>query len=56
MFIYRDDYYEKENSERPGEADLIIAKHRNGATGDVILTFQSEYPRFMNYAGQRYEQ
>ena len=33
MFIYRDEYYEGENSERPGEADLIIAKHRNGAVG-----------------------
>ena len=30
MFIYREDYY-KPDSERPGEADLIIAKHRNGA-------------------------
>ncbi|HUA11435.1 MAG TPA: replicative DNA helicase [Solirubrobacteraceae bacterium] len=54
MFIYRDDYYEKD-SERPGEADLIIAKHRNGATGDVVLTFRREFPRFMNYAGPRYE-
>jgi replicative DNA helicase len=54
MFIYRDDYYEKENSERPGEADLIIAKHRNGATRDVVLTFNPEYPRFMNYARERY--
>jgi replicative DNA helicase len=54
MFIYRDDYYEKENSERPGEADLIIAKHRNGATGDVVLTFRPEYPKFMNYAGDRF--
>ena len=32
MFIYRDEYYD-EDSERPGEADLIIAKHRNGAVG-----------------------
>jgi replicative DNA helicase len=53
MFIYRDEYYEPE-SERPGEADLIIAKHRNGATGEVTLTFRREYPKFMNYAGQRY--
>ncbi len=45
MFIYRDDYY-NEDSERPGEADLLIAKHRNGALGDVPLVFQSEYPRF----------
>ncbi|HEY6522880.1 MAG TPA: DnaB-like helicase C-terminal domain-containing protein, partial [Solirubrobacteraceae bacterium] len=39
MFIYREEYYEKE-SERPGEADIIIAKHRNGPVGDVVLTFQ----------------
>jgi replicative DNA helicase len=55
MFIYRDEYYEPD-SERPGEADLIIAKHRNGATGEVTLTFQKEYPKFMNYAGDRFTQ
>ena len=32
----------------PGEAELIIAKHRNGGLGDVPLTFQSEYPRFLS--------
>ncbi len=53
MFIYREEYYEKE-SERPGEADIIIAKHRNGPIGDVVLTFQKEYPKFMNYAGERF--
>jgi replicative DNA helicase len=55
MFIYRDEYY-NEDSERPGEADLIIAKHRNGAVGKVTLTFQKEYPKFMNYAGERFTQ
>ncbi len=55
IFIYRDDYYE-ESSERQGEADLILAKHRNGAVGKVTLTFHSEYPKFMNYAGARFEQ
>jgi replicative DNA helicase len=55
MFIYRDEYY-NEDSERPGEADLIVAKHRNGATDRVTLTFQKEYPKFMNYAGERYAQ
>ncbi|HUB36886.1 MAG TPA: replicative DNA helicase [Solirubrobacteraceae bacterium] len=54
MFIYRDEYYD-EDSERPGEADLIIAKHRNGAVGKVTLTFQKEYPKFANYAGERFE-
>ena len=48
-----DEYYD-EDSERPGEADLIISKHRNGAVGKVTLTFHKEYPRFMNYAGERY--
>ncbi len=52
MFIFRDDHY-NEDSERPGEADLIIAKHRNGATARVTLTFHKEYPRFMNYAPER---
>ncbi len=55
MFIYRDEYYDKE-SDRPGEADIIIAKHRNGPVGDVVLTFQKDYPKFMNYAGERFAQ
>jgi replicative DNA helicase len=46
MFIYRDEYYNKEDSERPGEADIIIAKHRNGPVTDVALAFQSRFPRF----------
>jgi replicative DNA helicase len=48
MFIYRDEYYDKE-SEREGIADIIIAKHRNGGLGTVELTFQKEFPRFMSY-------
>jgi replicative DNA helicase len=55
MFIYREEYYDKE-SERPGEADIIVAKHRNGPVGEIVLTFQREYPRFMNYAGDRFAQ
>jgi replicative DNA helicase len=47
MFIYRDEYYNRD-SERPGEADVIIAKHRNGPVGDVVLTFLSRYPKFAN--------
>ncbi|MGH2945847.1 MAG: replicative DNA helicase [Solirubrobacteraceae bacterium] len=50
MFIYRDEYYDRE-SEREGIADLIIAKHRNGALATVELAFQKEFPRFMSYAG-----
>jgi replicative DNA helicase len=47
MFIYRDEYYHPESTDRPGEADLLIAKHRNGGLGEVPLTFQNEYPRFL---------
>jgi replicative DNA helicase len=47
LFIYRDEYYNPETTERPGEAELIIAKHRNGGLGEVPLTFQNEYPRFL---------
>ncbi|MDP8943506.1 MAG: replicative DNA helicase [Actinomycetota bacterium] len=45
MFIYRDEYYHRD-SERPGEADVIVAKHRNGPVGDVVLTFLSRFPKF----------
>jgi len=54
MFIYREEYYLKEESERPGEADIIVAKHRNGPVGDIVLTFRNEFPKFMNYAGERF--
>jgi len=49
MFIYRDDYYNPE-SERPGIAEIIVAKQRNGSTGPVDLVWQGKYTRFANYA------
>ncbi len=53
-FIYREEYYDKE-SERQGIADIIIGKHRNGAIGNVELTFAKEYPKFLNYTSpERY--
>jgi len=53
VFIYRDEYY-NEDSEHEGEAELIVSKHRNGPLGKVTLTFQKEYPKFMNFAGERF--
>jgi replicative DNA helicase len=47
MFVYRDEYYNRE-SDRLGEGDVIIAKHRNGPIGQVTLTFLPKYPRFAN--------
>ncbi|GAA4816584.1 hypothetical protein GCM10025786_23180 [Nocardioides caeni] len=49
VLLHRDDVYEKE-SQRPGEADLIVAKHRNGATRDIVVAFQGHYSRFVDMA------
>ncbi len=49
MFIYRDDYYNKESKE-PGVAEIGIAKQRNGPTGTVKLTFLKPLTRFENLA------
>ena len=49
MFIYRDDYYNQE-SEKPGVAEIIVAKQRNGATGPVELAWLSRYTKFANLA------
>ena len=48
MFIYRDEYYHKENVENKGKAELIIAKHRNGPVGTIELLFQSNITKFKN--------
>ena len=47
MFIYRDDYYNKD-TEKPGIAEIIIAKQRNGPTGTVELAWLNEYTKFAN--------
>ncbi len=49
MFIYRDDMY-NENSERPNQADILVAKHRNGPTGVITLYFRKEVTQFTNMA------
>jgi replicative DNA helicase len=50
MMIYRDEYYNGDESERPGEADVIVAKHRNGPVGSVALAFMTRYPKFADLA------
>jgi replicative DNA helicase len=48
-FIYRDEYY-NEDSERQGIAEVILAKHRNGPTGHVDLSFLKRYAKFADVA------
>jgi replicative DNA helicase len=49
ILLHREDAYDKE-SPRAGEADLIVAKHRNGPTATVTLAFQGHYSRFVDMA------
>ncbi len=45
MFIYRDDYYDKD-SDKKNLAEILIRKHRNGPTGDIELYFKPEFMKF----------
>jgi replicative DNA helicase len=49
ILLHREDMYEKE-SPRAGEADFIVAKHRNGPTATVTVAFQGHYSRFVDMA------
>lgn len=49
ILLHRPDMYERE-SDRPGEADLIVAKHRNGPTRDLTVAAQMHYSRFVDMA------
>lgn len=54
MFIYRDEYYDPEGTEKPNLAEIVIAKHRNGPTGTVDLYFEKELAQFKNMAKVQY--
>jgi replicative DNA helicase len=47
-FIHREEYYDRENEDIKGQAEIIIAKQRNGPTGTVKLAYLSDYTRFEN--------
>ena len=53
LLIYREEVYDP-NTTRKGIADIIIAKQRNGPTGEVQLTFLGQYTKFENYAPESY--
>ena len=50
MFLYREEYYERDETDpdKQGKAEVIIAKHRNGATGSFDVNFISRYVKFTN--------
>ena len=48
MFLFRRDYYDKHD--KPGLAELIVAKNRHGGIGDIPLTFRKEIGQFANYS------
>ncbi|MGA1502662.1 MAG: DnaB-like helicase C-terminal domain-containing protein, partial [Candidatus Nanopelagicales bacterium] len=49
ILLHREDAYERE-SPRAGEADFIVAKHRNGPTSTITVAFQGHYSRFVDMA------
>jgi replicative DNA helicase len=53
IFLFRPEYYKSD--ERPGIAELIVAKHRNGPTGMVELKFRRDHTRFYNLETRRPE-
>ena len=50
MFLYRDEYYNKEATDKPNICEVIIAKQRSGSTGTVELTWLGKYTRFADKA------
>ena len=49
-FIHREEYYDRDNIEVQGQAEIIVAKQRNGPTGSIKLAFLKDYTRFENLA------
>jgi replicative DNA helicase len=49
-FIHREEYYDRDNEDVKGQAEIIVAKQRNGPTGSIKLAFRADYTRFENLA------
>jgi replicative DNA helicase len=50
LFIHRPEYYDREDESKKGLADIMLAKNRNGPTGDIQLRFSREYTRFDSFS------
>ena len=51
IFLYRDEFYNGENSEKPGECEVILSKNRSGPTGTVYVTWIGKYTKFADKSG-----
>ena len=58
MFVHREEYYHRgeDRQQHAGDADIIVAKQRNGPIGEVKLLFHKDNTRFVNPAPERYSQ
>ncbi|MBY0315709.1 MAG: replicative DNA helicase [Bdellovibrionales bacterium] len=54
MMLYREEYYDPENQDIKGQADLLIRKHRNGPVGDVKLKWQAAHGHFTEWQDEPY--
>ncbi|MDY0166228.1 MAG: replicative DNA helicase [Thermoguttaceae bacterium] len=56
MFIHREEYYNRDDENARGKGEVIVAKQRNGPTGDVELAWFDKFTRFENLAHQPYDE
>lgn len=54
MMLYREEYYDQDNMEIKGQADLLIRKHRNGPVGEIKLKWQSQFGYFSEWQNSDY--
>jgi replicative DNA helicase len=56
MFVHREEYYHRgeDRAQYAGQAEIIVAKQRNGPVGDVELTWEADFTRFSNRAPERH--
>jgi replicative DNA helicase len=52
IFIHRPEYYDKDDETKRGVAEIMLAKHRNGPTGDITLRFSREFTRFDSFTAR----
>jgi replicative DNA helicase len=54
LFLYRDEVYDRDNPDKRGRAEVIVAKQRNGPTGKINLSYQGYCTRFTSFAAREY--